>query len=106
MLKFFVEDDSIEVTELPVPNSGRVEKKLVRRHRIRKPGMHRGTDNDGFRATDGNATTTSQDTPAELYYGADDLYPGSVIHAGGMDFREWPTVRVCVSVYVCGCVGE
>ena len=70
------------VTELPVNNSGRVERRLVRRHKIRKPE----TIPDGNASM--NATVNSHDTEVgRYYYGADDLYPGSLIHAGGMDFR-------------------
>ena len=65
VLRFFVEDDTIEVTELPLPNSGRVEKRLVRRHRVCKPDMGLTHGNDDHWSINNNATTTSC-TPTQL----------------------------------------
>ena len=96
VLRFFVEDDTIEVTELPLPNSGRVEKRLVRRHRVRKPGMEPTYGNDDHWSMNDNTTMTSlgMRAPVDWFYGVDDLYVGSVIRSSGMSFR------VCVDLFV------
>jgi hypothetical protein len=62
LIRFFVEDSTLEVIEKPVANSGRTEFRLVKRTRISKPAL------DG------------------KHYTAEDLFAGNRIIAYGMSF--------------------
>ena len=63
LLRFFVEDNTMEVIEKPVSNSGRTEFRLIKRTRVPKPG----------------------DTG--IFYSPEDLFAGNRVLAYGMTFH-------------------
>ena len=63
VLRFFTEDGTLEITEKPVRNNGRSEKRLVKRHRVEKSSGGGG------------------------FVGVEDLFPGSFIVVYGMNFE-------------------